>query len=354
MFFHVRVKDANVPFRLMKSNALKKYLGKFREDYNIPNIVLTAYYANDAKKIYYKNISFKKRSTGKNSINLIKIFKIGLKAMKDFYIFRKDMFKNKESNKISYLILLVVSFVFLLNSPLNPIVPGQIKADSGVFRTVSMLMRKGYFPYRDTFDHKGPLLYVYNYLGDMISTSYGTWLIEVISLFITLIFMYKIAKLKCNKKSSLFITITCLLPLIFYFDGGNYTEEYALPFIAISTFYFLDYLLNNKISNKRLLLIGATCGGVLLLRPNMIISWGFFSIYILVDLIRKKDYKFLFKCIYLFFLGVLLFITPFIIWIIMNNAFSDFIYQYFKFNSMYSSGIKILGYDLFFFTFFRP
>ena len=336
-FFFVKVKDANVPFRLMKTKILKNYINKFKEDYNIPNIVLTAYYANDSKKIFYKKITFKKRSTGKNSINLVKIFKIGLKALKDFRFYRKDMFKNKKSNLLEYILLFVSSFIFMLDSPSNPIIPGKLQIDSGVFKTVSMLMRKGYFPYRDTFDHKGPLLYIINYLGDLISVDYGIWIIELLTIFITLILIYKIAKLKCNNRESLFISLACLLTLNLYFVKGNYTEEYALPFITLSIYFYLDYFINKKVTNLRLFLIGLSFGGMLLLRPNMFLPWVFFSIIILVQLIMKKDYKFLFKCIGLFFLGTFVFVTPFILWIIKNNAFNDFFYQYITFNTIYTN-----------------
>ena len=43
----------------------------------------------------------------------------------------------------------VMSFIFLLNSPLHPWVGGDTDIDSSVFRTVSLMMRNGYMPYRD-------------------------------------------------------------------------------------------------------------------------------------------------------------------------------------------------------------
>lgn len=91
LFFNVKVPDANAPFRLMNTKAVIKYIDKMQSDYNLPNIMLTTYFAFYKEEIIFKPISFKPRTAGKNSINIIKIVKIGLKALGDFYRFRKGM-----------------------------------------------------------------------------------------------------------------------------------------------------------------------------------------------------------------------------------------------------------------------
>lgn len=91
LFFRVNIPDANAPFRLMRSESIKKYLHKLPSDYNIPNIMMTVYFVHYNEHVIFKEISFKPRQAGKNSINLIKITKIGLQALKDFYNFRKHM-----------------------------------------------------------------------------------------------------------------------------------------------------------------------------------------------------------------------------------------------------------------------
>ena len=64
IYFHVKVPDANAPFRLMKSDIVKKYLGKLPVDYNLPNIMLTTYFAYYKEKIKFMEISFKPRQGG--------------------------------------------------------------------------------------------------------------------------------------------------------------------------------------------------------------------------------------------------------------------------------------------------
>lgn len=45
IYFGVNVPDANVPFRLMKSAVVAKYMDYFAPEYNLPNIMLTTFFA---------------------------------------------------------------------------------------------------------------------------------------------------------------------------------------------------------------------------------------------------------------------------------------------------------------------
>ena len=94
LFFGVKVPDANAPFRLMKADLVKKYIGKLPKNYDLPNIILTAYFAHYDEIIIFKEISFAPREAGVNSINLKKIVKIGYGSIFNFMMFRKDMKKN--------------------------------------------------------------------------------------------------------------------------------------------------------------------------------------------------------------------------------------------------------------------
>lgn len=91
LYFGVSVPDANAPFRLMKSEVVNKYINRFEEDYNLPNIMLTTWFAHYNEKLTFKIVSFKPRQGGVNSINIPRIIKIGWKALGDFQSFKKGM-----------------------------------------------------------------------------------------------------------------------------------------------------------------------------------------------------------------------------------------------------------------------
>lgn len=91
IYFGVKVPDANAPFRLMKCETVKKYLSKMPEDYNLPNIMMTTYYKYYGERMAFREITFKPRTAGTNSINIPRIIKIGWKALGDFHRLKKGM-----------------------------------------------------------------------------------------------------------------------------------------------------------------------------------------------------------------------------------------------------------------------
>ena len=99
IIFGVKLKDANAPFRLMKTDVVNKYINRFDDNYNLPNVMLSTYFKYYKENFKYEEISFKPRQGGKNSINIKKIFKIGWKAISDFRKFKKDLKIEKKKIK---------------------------------------------------------------------------------------------------------------------------------------------------------------------------------------------------------------------------------------------------------------
>lgn len=91
LVFGIKVPDANAPFRLMKKEILKKYINKMPQDFNLPNVMLTTYFVYYKEKILFSKVTFRPRQGGKNSIDIIKIIKIGCKALVDFGRLKRQM-----------------------------------------------------------------------------------------------------------------------------------------------------------------------------------------------------------------------------------------------------------------------
>ncbi len=92
--FGVWVEDANTPFRLMKINALKPILVSIPNDFFLSNVAISALAVLEKVKIKWIPISFKPRQGGINSINLKRIFRIGIKAIRDLNEIKKNMVKS--------------------------------------------------------------------------------------------------------------------------------------------------------------------------------------------------------------------------------------------------------------------
>lgn len=348
IFFGVKVVDANAPFRLMQRELLKKYIDKLPNEYALPNIILTAYFVRNKENILFEEISFAPRVAGKNSINIKKIFRIGIRSIIDFCHFRRDMMSEDEKKKrlMRWKMVGVAGFfafiagVLIMVSPAFPWNGGLEMTDSSVFLTIGRQMKDGMVPYADTFDHKGPLLYIINYVGVIINETKGIILFEFLAIFITLWFMFKIFRLKSDRNVwfSMMMTSMLFTPFVnlYLSDGGNLTEQYAMPFIAFSLYAFLKYFLERKLSRLWVFSVGVSFACVLMMRINMVGVWAVFSLAILVECMIEKKYRDLWGYVKWFCVGAISVVVPIISWLVVSGAFRAFIDIYLVFNVIYS------------------
>jgi glycosyltransferase involved in cell wall biosynthesis len=90
-FFGVRIPDANAPFRLMHRRFLKQYLRKLPTGYSLPNVMLTVFGVYYRDRVVFLPVSFQPRQGGKQSMNLKRIVRIGIRSLRDFAYFRRRL-----------------------------------------------------------------------------------------------------------------------------------------------------------------------------------------------------------------------------------------------------------------------
>lgn len=243
--------------------------------------------------------------------------------------------QKKDQDVIVMLLMAVIAFLFLTKSPMHFWKYEESGVDSSVFKTVAYMMSEGAMPYRDSFDHKGPLLYFLNYLGMQFSFYRGIWVIEFFSLLISLCFMYKIARLQCGKIMSYFAVAAALSLLFPFFEGGNLSEEYAMPFSAVALYLFLRYFTEKKIGRKSLFFCGFCFGAVCLLRPNLTAVWIVFCPAVLLECLWEKKGKQLPYFLLWFLAGTVCTVFPFTAWLAVRGCLADCIACYIRFNMLY-------------------
>lgn len=91
LFFHVWVTDANTPFRLMRADRLKAIMEQVPKDFFLANVAISAIAVKWKERIQFYPITFRPRQGGVNSINLKRIFRIGLQAIGDFRRINKNL-----------------------------------------------------------------------------------------------------------------------------------------------------------------------------------------------------------------------------------------------------------------------
>lgn len=244
--------------------------------------------------------------------------------------------ETKQPMILSCIFLCSVLLSFLATN--TPFRIGNTGTDSSVFSYVARIILKGGMPYRDTFDHKGPLIYLIDALGQLIHDGLGLWFIELAFIFATLVLTYKIAKLMgCNNIKSFFVVIVCMFSIALYFDGGNMVEEYACMFIMLQLYIFMLFFMDKEITPAQLIISGISFGAVCLLRINMISLWIVMCIGVLIKCLKDQKPQMIVKFILWFLTGVCIISVPIIIWLAAGDAFKPFIDDYFSFNFQYSS-----------------
>ena len=89
LIFGVRMEDINTPFRLMRAKELKKILKLVPENYHLSNVIISVLYKKSGRTVRYYPITFRPRQAGKNSVNFIKICRMGKNALAEFWYLRK-------------------------------------------------------------------------------------------------------------------------------------------------------------------------------------------------------------------------------------------------------------------------
>ena len=216
--------------------------------------------------------------------------------------------------------------------------------DSAIFKTIGLAILKGKVPYADIFDHKGPVLFFINALGQWIAPGRpGIFLLEVINLSLSLFFLFKISKLYSHPA----VAFLCTLAVLFFMGAclteGDQVEEWEMPFLTLALYQGLCFLKNGTagFSFKTCFIIGGSCAYVLFIRPNdaVAIPGGVMlgmSLYVLL----KRQYAVLFRGILSFFLGLLPVALPVFIYFASHHAVGDLINGTFLVNASYAGGFK--------------
>ena len=218
----------------------------------------------------------------------------------------------------------------LLNCDSNP-----FGTDQAVFLYVGRLVLHGGIPYRDAFDHKGPLVYLLDAAGLAIHGVFGVWLLELLCLAVSTVFAHKTARCFAPPGVALFTTVIS----VFWFTArcnGNLCETWSIPFLLVSLYYWIRYLREDfQISKRAAFTVGFCFAAVLLMKPNLTALWMLFCLTVAWVSICRRAFGFLVSRISFFLLGAGVLALPILGWLWKNGAWNDFIGQFWVFNRIY-------------------
>ena len=155
--------------------------------------------------------------------------------------------KNK---KIIIFFGLMAILILLFTSKYSILYPFNDWQDSNSFLTVARSMLDGKILYKDIIEQKGPILYLIYILGEFLSIGKisGVFLLEIFSLTFVFYYAYKIMNLFTSTKYGyLLIPIFGVFICTSYsFVHGGSAEEFCLPFLMVSLYYFLYHFMKKE------------------------------------------------------------------------------------------------------------
>ncbi len=187
------------------------------------------------------------------------------------------------------LLLLLVAAALLPNTPVYQEIPGR---DSGVFLYTGWRILSGDLPYHDVWARKPPAIYYIDALGLAMSggSTWGVWVLEFLSLSCAATIGYILLRRAFGTLPAVFGSVAWLATVILLLQGGNLTEEFALPLQFAALYLFFDWERGDG-SSWRGYAIGATCVLAFLLRQNLVGVWVAVVLYLTVNRVLSRRWR---------------------------------------------------------------
>lgn len=303
-----------------------------------------------------------------NLFVLLSIF--SLYVFISFFASKKTTNKIKEleinTSKIKWSHISIIAIFSLItitlisaNSPLYPI---NDNFDVNAYMTMGRGILKGYIPYKDLYDHKGPILFLlYTIAAAISSNSYlGVYVLEIISTFIFLFLYFKTLRIYIGDNA--IYTIPFVIFSIYSVEAirqGGSLEEFCLPILMYGVYTSIGCAENKKLPDvKTGLIIGITSGCIFWAKFTIC---GFYLGWIIVPTIlaiKNKELNKYFKLLGSIILGVIIPSAISLIYCAANGAIKEMFRIYFFDNIFLYGNSKfsvfafyyIYRYDLFIFA----
>lgn len=244
--------------------------------------------------------------------------------------------------KYIYLLLCGTAVLFLLLfSPYTTLLNDYFGYDTALWHVIGRGMTQGFVPYRDLFEHKGPLLffiYAFSWLFD--NQRLAMFVLQSIFFCVTLIFLYKVCRLFLNQLKALIAVLFFLLVFCGTIGEGAMSEEWCLPFILITLYYSLKYLFKEQENREHPVsygfLYGICFGVVSMIRLNNAAPIAGVILAFIVIMIRQKKIACIFKNAAAFLFGMILPMIPIVLWYWKEGAADYLVWGAFLFNFHYA------------------
>ena len=234
-------------------------------------------------------------------------------------------------------LLFAAAFLFLLTKS-SPLYPLNEWVDANIYFTIGKGMMRGFVPYLNLYDQKGPTAFLIYGLASLISgTSFvGVYVIETIAFSFFLFAAYRIVALYTEKFALLVVPVCAafILGSLSFSHGGSF-EELMMPLFAWSLYDTLRYFKQSYPNPVPLGMIArnALFAGIMLYGKFTLLAFYIVWMGVLaISQLMAKHVKRAFSASGLFLVVMFAVGIPFVLYFAANGALKDFYHYYFYSN----------------------
>ena len=253
-----------------------------------------------------------------------------------------NLMTNRTLWKHETLLCLVVAVVYLLFfSPMTLPIHPYYYDDMGIYACVGKCMTHGLLPYRDLFDHKGPLFYAIYACGDLISGGgkWGYFLFQILNLMAFMTGARRLMSLFVPRPIAWVLVLLGLALGACNMGCGGQTEEWAAT-LSVWAMYLVARCLRRspgEFPASVAFLLGVMLGCHAMIRvTNAAIECGIMAVLGCLMLWRG-EYRALVRTVFWSVAGAALVCVACLLWMLSVGCFDDFVAAYFEFNGSYVS-----------------
>jgi len=252
--------------------------------------------------------------------------------------------RRKEWLRFGYALLLAFTVLFFCTKS-SPLYPINDWSDANVFLTIGKGMTQGKLPYRDLYDHKGPLLFALHALCALISfdSFLGVFLMEVLlaSAFVYIAHKY-FERLELGRMAWLAAAVLMVAVYSSYsFSEGDSAEEMAFPFV-MATLYGITVFFGSgesRMRTRRLILHGAVAGCVFWIKFTLVGLQAGLLLALVIRAWALGGWKECLRTLGWLVVGFAVSTVPWVLYFGFNGAIGDWLKTYLYDNLfLYSAG----------------
>ncbi len=333
--------DVNSPYRLMRAVVFEKLFETLPVDTFAPNVILTGLAAKHGLRCLELPVKLNGCRTGKTSLGGWKLLRSTLQS------FGETAYLGLESgigNGLAIFIALLATLICITRTGGFMEFFGQAcvfskAVDSNIFKIIGKMMCNGGMPFRDVFDHKGPLFFLIQWLAFRVGQWHGVIFPEFLAYFFSCLILLKSMLCLARPTISLLgVAVFVWLTPNYLGEGyGNLPEVYALPFVICGLYCLVRLTQSGKLGKWRSMLLGICTAVVLLMKLNLIGVFLVTGLILFGRLVFQRPFIPVLQDILFALLGFWFICVPILLWLYFNSSLVHCYNDYILFNLHYSN-----------------